>query len=200
MAMFEKLLSKRNKTIPFRGFFFEDTERNDHPYRLAVHSLRQLQETTNSQEELYMYMVEDILFASIYATFYEHLLFTVNENSLIAAELIEAFQKDAPERERIIAEQSEYHMQYIINEGHCSGCPACENHADVNEIVPLFHGGDFGFFKTLYLGMQTIQIAMEELIYDLTPERPEWHSSFTPESILKFRQDIIEFVENKKAC
>lgn len=190
----------RSTKVPFRSFFFEDTQRTDHPYRMALHTYTQLQETTASPEEAYLFMVEDIIYSSLYATFYEQLLFTLKENKDVAGALIETFEADHGERERLIAEQTEYHLSYILNGGQCVGCPACDNHGDVQELVALFHGGDYEFFKTLYIGMQTIQFTMEEMIYDRVIDHPEWFSSFTPEKILEFRQEIIEYVENKKAC
>ncbi len=202
MSLVKKLTSAtlRPQQAPFRSFFFEDTERTDHPYRMAVHTYNQLQETTSSPEEAYLFMVEDIIYSSLYATFYEQLLFTLKDNKDVAKELIETFEQDHREREQLIAEQTEYHLSYILNHGQCEGCPACDNHGDVAELVELFHNGDYQFFKTLYIGMQTIQFTMEELIYDLAPDKSEWYKSFTPETILEFRQEIIEYVENKKAC
>lgn len=190
----------RKVTPHFFQSFFDNTERSDHPYKLAIHTYYQLQETAGSQEESYLYMLEDIIYSSLYATFYETLLNTVRDNPLIATELIEAFEGDQEERETIIAAQTENHLAFILNEGKCSGCPACENHNDVAELVSTFHSGDFDFFRMLYLGMQTIQYAMEELIYDYAPDEPHWYAEFTPENILEYRQRIIEFVENKKAC
>lgn len=190
----------RKETLAFRDFFFSDTERSDHPYRMALHTFNQLQETAASQEEVYLYMVEDIIYSSLYATFYEQLLFTLKNNKNVANDLIATFEKDHEERERLIAEQTEYHLAYILNQGQCNGCPACDNHNDVDELIELFHGGDFAFFKSLYIGMQTIQFTMEELIYDLAGDNHEWFHQFTPENVLEFRQEIIEFVENKKAC
>ena len=190
----------RKEKLAFREFFFSETDRSDHPHRMDLHTFNQLQETASSQEEAYLFMVEDIIYSSLYATFYESLLFTLKENRDVANDLIATFEKDHEERERLIAEQTEYHLAYILNKGQCAGCPACENHNDVQELVGLFHGGDFAFFKSLYIGMQTIQFAMEELIYDLAPEHHEWFGEFTPDNVLEFRQEIIEYVENKKAC
>jgi hypothetical protein len=202
MSLVKKFIEPkfRRQPLPFRSFFFEDTLRTDHPYRMALHTYNQLRETSAGQEELYLFMVEDVIYSSLYATFYEQLLFALKDNMSVARDLIDTFEKDHEERERLIAQQTEYHLSFIINEGQCSGCPACENHNDVSELVSLFHGGDFEFFKTLYLGMQTIQFTMEELIYELAPENSEWYGSFTPDNILEFRQEIIDFVENKKAC
>jgi hypothetical protein len=190
----------RKQSLAFREFFFSETDRSDHPHRMAMHTFNQLQESASSQEETYLFMIEDIIYSSLYATFYESLLFTLKENKDVANDLIDTFEKDHEERERLIAEQTEYHLSYILNKGQCNGCPACDNHGDVVELVPLFHGGDFEFFKSLYIGMQTIQFAMEELIYDLARENHSWFSEFTPTNVLEFRQEIIEYVENKKAC
>lgn len=196
MSLVNKLLKRQSRETPaFEREFFANTERSDHPLKMALHTYTQLQETSKSIEETYLYMVEDILHSSLYATFYEQLLYTMKENPNVAIPLIQAFENDQAERERLISEMSEYHLSYIVNGGKCKGCPVCENHSDVDEIVEVFHSGDFDFFKTLYLGMQTIQFAMEELIYDLSPERPEWYADFDPDTILKFRQNIIDHVE-----
>lgn len=202
MSLIKKELTPRlNKKTPlFFQTFFDIDDRSDHPYKMAVHTYYQLQETSGSLEEAYLYMLEDIIYSSLYATFYEQLFFTIRENPEVAPALIKAFEKDHEERERIIASQTENHLSYILNEGQCKGCPACENHEDVAELVSAFHGGDFEFFKLLYLGMQTIQFAMEELAYDYAPEEPHWYQEFTPENILEYRQRIIQYVENKKAC
>lgn len=202
MSLIKKEISPRltKKTPLFYQTFFDQSDRSDHPFKMAVHTFYQLQETTGSQEECYLYMLEDIIYSSLYATFYEQLLFTVRENPVVAAELIRTFEEDNEERERIIAEQTEYHLSFVLNGGKCSGCPSCENHSDVSELIGHFHGGDFEFFKMLYLGMQTIQFAMEELIYDYAPDEPHWYQEFTPENILEYRQRIIQYVENKKAC
>ena len=48
--------------------------------------------------------------------------------------------------------------------------------------------------------MQTIQFAMEELIYDFAIEQTAWYDEFSPENVLEYRQRIIRYVENKKAC
>ncbi len=197
MSLVKKLLKKPSTEIPaFEREFFADTDRSDHPLKMAIHTYTQLTETSQSIEETYLFMVEDILHSSLYATFYEQLLYTIKENPQLALPLIEAFEKDQQERERLISEMSEYHLSYIVNGGQCKGCPVCENHGDVDEIVEVFHSGDFDFFKTLYIGMQTIQFAMEELIYDLGPDRPEWYQDFDPDKILKFRQNIIASVES----
>ena len=204
MSLVKKLInplrSKDPKKVEFIADFFTDTERSDHPFKLAMHTYNQLTETTGSREEIFLFMIEDVIFTSLYATFYEQLLFTAKENPAVAVDLINHFEKDHEERERVIAEQTQYHLNFILNDGQCEGCPACDNHNDVAELIPLVKKGDYQFFKNLYLGMQTIQYAMEELIYDKLTLSPEWLGSLSPENILSFRQLVIEYAENKNAC
>ena len=202
MSLIKKDIKPRlTKNNPeFINSFFHEENRTDHPYKLALHTYNQLQETSETREEAYVFMLEDIIFSSLYATFYEQLLFTIKENPEVGPELITVFQKDQEEREKIISGQTENHLAFVLNEGYCPGCTACENHGDVAELIALFHNGDFDFFKTLYLGMQTIQFAMEELIYDFAIEQTAWYDEFSPENVLEYRQRIIRYVENKKAC
>jgi len=203
MSLVKKIFSKERKDIALPKFteeFFKDLSRSDHPYSLAIHTYKQLQETSSSQEEVFLFMVEDVIFSSLYATFYEQLLFTSRENPELALPLIVNFEKDQNDRERIISEQTQNHLNFILSGGHCEGCSSCDNHSDVAELLPYVKNGDFNFFKSLYIGMQTIQFAMEELIYDLTPEHFEWLPDYTPEKILKFRQMIIDFADKKNAC
>jgi len=204
MSLVKKLISPLKghdpKKVPFVADFFSDTERSDHPFKLAMHTYNQLTETTGSREEIFLFMIEDVIFTSLYATFYEQLLSTAKENPSVAERLINLFENDSEERERVIAEQTQYHLNYILDDGKCAGCPACDNHADVAELIPLIKKGDYQFFKSLYLGMQTIQFAMEELIYDKLTMHPEWLQNLNPENILEFRKLVIDFAENKNAC
>ena len=203
MSLVKRIFTResKEKTRPeFMDTFYNDQARTDHPYALAMHTYKQLQETSSSQEEVFLFMVEDVIFSSLYATFYEQLLFTAKENPELAVPLIINFEKDQSERERIISEQTQNHLNFILAGGQCNGCSSCENHADVAELLPYVMGGDFDFFKNLYIGMQAIQFAMEELIYDHTPENLQWLNDFTPENILDFRQSIIDFAEKKNAC
>ncbi len=203
MSLVKKIFV-RNRSEEVRPEFMEsflrDQSRSDHPHIMALHTYKQLQETTNSQEEVFLYMIEDVIFSSLYATFYEQLLFTARENPTLAVDLINNFEKDQEERERVISEQTQNHLAFILNGGQCEGCSSCENHNDVAELLPYVMAGDFQFFKGLYIGMQSIQFAMEELIYDLTPDHLEWLIDYTPERVLEFRQMIIDYAEKKNAC
>lgn len=204
MSLVKKIFVRNNKEKElhpeFMEYFLRDQKRSDHPYVMALHTYKQLQETTNSQEEVFLYMIEDVIFSSLYATFYEQLLFTARENPSLAVALIANFEKDQEERERVISEQTQNHLSFILNGGQCEGCVSCDNHGDVAELLPYVMAGDFQFFKNLYIGMQAIQFAMEELIYDLTPDHPKWLMDYTPENILQFRQMIIDYAEKKNAC
>ena len=95
----------------------------------------------------------------------------------------------------MISEQTEYHFNFILNKGLCSGCPACDNHSDVVELLSHWQKGNIEFFVTLYLGMQTIQFTMEHLLYDIIPVNKSVAKELTPDNILSFRQFIYSYVE-----
>ncbi|MAF76711.1 MAG: hypothetical protein CME60_01020 [Halobacteriovoraceae bacterium] len=203
MSLVKKIFTRERKEQSRPAFaeaFFSDESRTDHPFSLAMHTYKQLQETANSQEEVFLFMIEDVIFSSLYATFYEQLLFTARENPHLALPLIANFEQDQAERERMISEQTENHLNFILAGGSCEGCSSCDNHADVSELLPFVEQGHFDFFKNLYIGMQAIQFAMEELIYDLTPDHMQWLEDYTPEKVLEFRQMIIDYAEKKNAC
>lgn len=205
MSLVKRLLplgrdKDQNVKTPFLEDFYQSDKRSDHPYRMALHTYNQLCETTESREEVFLFMVEDIIFSSLYATFYEQVLYTSKENPKLAVALIRNFEQDHEEREQLIAAQTALHFNYVLEGGNCKGCVACDNHGDVAELVSYFQNGNFNFFKNLYIGMQTIQFAMEELIYDLTPDNLDWLKFYSPENILEFRQKIIEYADNKNAC
>jgi hypothetical protein len=183
-----------NSFIPY----FLRLEGNDQfPFAMALKTLEELEKTARSETELLEYLMEDIVFTSIYATFYEHLFVTIHENSHLTLELIDKFSESGPEREALIAQQTQHHFSYIHNEGQCAGCEACDNHSDVDDLIDYYQTGDLGFFINLYLGMQTITYALEQLLYDLLPVRLDLTEKLTAESILEFRQYIVDYTDKK---
>ena len=141
--------------------------------------------------------MEDIIFSSIYSTFYEHLFITIHENDHLTLELIDKFSENGKEREYLIASQTQLHFNYILNGGQCDGCDACENHDDVRELLDYYREGDLSFFVNLYIGMQTISFALEQLLYDILPSRPDLTPNLTAENILEYRKFMVDYSDNK---
>lgn len=178
--------------------YFHDLEGEaDFPYTLALSSYDKLKETATSEEELFYFLMEDCIFTSLYATFYEELLVAVKMNPELAIPLINRFADDSEERERMIAEQTQHHLSFIENKGLCPGCPCCDNHQDVSELITYWQKGDIDFFTNLFIGMQTIQFSMEHLIYDVIPSTPASKDLLDHKSILEFRQYIFDYSEER---
>jgi hypothetical protein len=197
MGLINNLIPKLKKknVHPYLDLLKDDMQRADHPYYLAVNSFENLKETSSTQDEFFLFMIEDILSSSLYATFYEELIKTIHENKKLSHALIEAFSNDEEKREQVIAEQSQYHLNFLLNDGHCDGCPVCNNHQDVEEIIPHLKAANLSFFQNLYLGMQTIQFAMEELIFDMIPQNQDWTNSLDQKCIVELRKEIFEYAE-----
>ncbi len=187
----------RPETNPFFPFFMRLEGESQFPFLLALNSLEELEKTANSDRELLDYLVEDIIFTSIYATFYEQLFLTMKDNPEYAIDLIDRFSEGGKEREEIIARQTHFHFEYLKNNGVCPGCECCENHPDVDEIIPSYKKADLEFFIKLYLGMQAIQFSMEHLLYDILPHRQDLLTQLSDKNVLGFRQAIIDYTDNK---
>lgn len=183
--------------VPLARFFHDLEGGADFPYNLAIQAYNNLQETATSEEELFYFLMEDCIFTSLYATFYEELLMAVRANPEVSVPLINRFADDSSERERIIAEQTQYHLSFIENKGLCPGCPCCDNHQDVAELIQFWQKGDIDFFTNLYIGMQTIQFSMEHLIYDVIPSTANVSEILTHKNVLEFRQYIFDYSEER---
>jgi hypothetical protein len=195
--MMDKFLKKRTETQvnPLSKVFYELENIEESPFKMAMASYEALRSEAKTGEELFYYLIEDAMFTSLYATFYEQLLLAIGQNPEYAIELIEKFSDDGDERERIIATQAQNHFSFIENFGMCDGCSCCENHTDVAELIAPFQKGDIDFFTELYIGMQTIQFAMEYLIFEVIPNNVEIVSSFTPANIMEWRQQIYSYAQ-----
>jgi hypothetical protein len=200
MSMIERFFKESNKKddqeVASLAKFFHDLEGGpDFPYTLALKAYDNLKASANGQEDLFYMLMEDCIFTSLYATFYEELLVAVKKNNDVAIPLIDRFADDADERERMIAEQTQHHLSFIENNGSCPGCPCCDNHQDVAELIQYWNKGDIDFFTNLYIGMQTIQFSMEHLIYDVIPATNSVIDLLNHKSILEFRQYIFDYAE-----
>lgn len=199
MGLISKLIPAKIKTHPYLMELKQNPNREAHPYDLALNSYNLLQTTSTSTEEFFLFMLEDILSSSLYATFYEELLRTVHENPGLKDRLVDSFAADEESRERVVAEQSQFHLNYLLNDGNCKGCPVCDHHQDVADLLPELKNGSLPFFKNLYLGMQTIQFAMEEIIFDRIQDGDEWAIQLNHKGILSLRKDLFEYAEKRNS-
>ncbi len=188
---------KKENSNELGKVFYELEQSSNSPYNMALHSLNELKRSARGSEELFLYLIEDAIFISLYATFYEELMKHIvrkPENALI---YIERFSSASEERERLIAAEAQNHLNFIENLGLCSGCNSCDNHADVGELIAPYQRGDIDFFTELYLGMQTIQYSMEALLYDIIPNKLDLAKEVSPQNILAWRQLIYSYVQLK---
>ncbi len=185
------------KKVPLARFFHDLEGEPDFPFMMAQQSFIKLKDTAPNEEELFLYLLEDIIYISLYATFYEQLFVTIRKNPDVALQLIENFSADAKERETVIGQLTQHHVSFIENKGLCPGCPACDNHTDVAELINFYLKGDIDFFVNLYIGMQTIQFSMEHLLYDIVPSNPSMVSNLTNQDLLLFRQYVFDYTEER---
>lgn len=197
--MLNKIFKKNNPANEniLRDFFNELENSESSCFELAMNSFFAIKDQCESEEDFLTFLLEDSLYTSLYATFYEHLLVGVHNNQDVAIDLIRLFKDQTDSREQILANQSHDHFNYITNGGKCPGCASCDNHQDVNELIAPFAQGDLNFFAELYVGMLTIQFAMESLIYDLIPNNIEVSKILTQQNILQWRQYIYEYAKEK---
>ena len=178
--------------------FLKDTQREDFPHLLALNTLKELESSSKSQEDFFLFLIEDIIFASIYATIHEEFFASLKNNPQHAAELVDHWQNKQEKRDHIIASLAQSHLNFITNNGLCSGCQACDNHSDISELMPYFQKGDITFFINLYMGMQTIQIAMEQLLYDSLLDDPSLIEELSKEKVSDFRKFLYNYSEERK--
>lgn len=196
--MFNKLKQRSELDLgkkELARIFYELETFEDAPLRMALASYENLKKTAKSSEDFFYYLIEDSIFTSLYATFYERIFMAINQYPERALELIESFSADADEREQVIATQTQHHLAFIENLGMCHGCGSCEYHQDVAELITHFQRGDINFFTELYLGMQTIQFAMEYFLYDYITNEPELVKLTAPQYIQYWRELIYNYTK-----
>ncbi|EQC43883.1 hypothetical protein [Bacteriovorax sp. Seq25_V] len=194
--MMNKIFKKNDpeKVVnPLAKIFYDLESSEASPFNLALASYDAIKQDAGSSHDFFNFLIEDSMFTSLYATFYEQLLIGINQNPLFALKLIEKFSEQTEERERIIASQAQDHFNFIENYGMCDGCASCENHTDVASLISHYQKGDIDFFTELYLGMQTIQFTMESLVYDILPSDPTLASHLTHKNILNWRQIMYKY-------
>jgi hypothetical protein len=180
--------------------FLKNLEQSEtHPVYFALEGFNQLKnEADKNEEELSLYLLEDILFSSLYTSFCESFFLEARQSDLNLIEsYIEHFEKGSPEREAQIALETESHLQYIINDGQCEGCSYCSSHKDLNPLVDKWNNGEIEYFIELYLGMQAIQSFFDQILYDFLPYNPDVLAQFTMESIDKIRVFLIDLTKKE---
>jgi hypothetical protein len=201
MSLFKRLSersqAKKDTGPTLMGLFLELEGTPEFPFDLAMATYQSLSEQSQGKTEFTSLLLEDIIFSSLYATYYEEILNTIYENPQITIELVNSFSEDQEVREQEVAEQTQAHLQYVLNLGKCAGCLHCDHHEDVQDLIQYWRKQDFTFFSTLYLGMQTIQFSMEHVLYDVLPIAPENSSIVERSQLLKFRQNIYDDVEKR---
>lgn len=188
-----------NSDNPLYHFFIEQEKEATFPYLLAIGHLEEVEKDVQTDQHLIQKLAREIIFASIYATFYEELMVTIKENPNHALELIDSFSAGSSQREAIIEQLTENHLNYLLAAGHCSGCVSCPDHKDVDDLIAPLTKKDTHFFMTLFLGMSAIQFTMEHILYDVTPHDLTILDDFNKDNILQLRQEIIAYGENKLA-
>lgn len=177
--------------------FLSNDQTPSAPFELGLEALEQLELSAQTESELLGFFLEDIVFTSLYATFYETILVALKHNPEAAAKLINEFAADMEARERVIAIQAHHHVQYVLNQGTCKGCAFCDNHQDVNELLEPWANKEYDFFCGLYVGMKTIQFGMEQLLYEHIPNDPNLIRHLGHDNVLQLRQNIFDYAEKK---
>jgi len=196
-SLSEKVTNKKKHSLSLKNIFLDMEGTTEFPFSLAINSFDQIEKEASSRQELMALLLEDIIFSSLYATFYEEILDTIYQNPKVAVQLINRFSEDQEQRDQIIAEQTQAHLSFVLNKGFCPGCAHCDNHQDVSDLVTYWQKQDFKFFATLYMGMQTIQYSMEHILYDVIPLSQEYTQITSRGHILDLRQFIYDYVEAK---
>jgi len=169
----------------------------DFPFTLAKQTLINLKNTTTDRNELMIFVLEDIIYSSLYSTYYEQILVTVRENPDVAQKLITVFDENTEERERIISDQTENHIKFIQNNGFCKGCSDCANHSDLEELRQNWDNNNFNFLVNMYLGMQNIQNSMEQLLYEFLLEDSTLYPLLTIENVIKYRTYLYDDAQKR---
>ena len=60
---------KSTESHPLNRYFLEQEGNSDFPFTMALHALENLEGSTQNERDFYHYLLEDIVFSSLYATF-----------------------------------------------------------------------------------------------------------------------------------
>jgi hypothetical protein len=180
----------------FKQHFLDLEGSRDFPYDLALSSLNAVRKNVGSLDDFIACLLEDCIYTSVYATFFEQLFSTLAKNPTLSDKMIEKFSQDQDEREKIISNLSFNHVSYVENRG-CPGCMSCENHKDVDDLIPYWESRDLDFFIKLYIGMQTIQFTFEQILYDLLPGNQQLVEAIEAADILELRKFLFNYSEQR---
>lgn len=186
-----KLINDSFKGDPFLNFYLRLRQTNNCPLSKSIENFKRLDQETPSDEDLIYCLLEDCIFASLQATYYEEMFMIVKGNPSYGKTLIERFYSQKEERDELIYKQAQLHLNFITKNGFCSGCNQCENHKDVEELMDPYFEGDLDFFIRVYVGMETIYLSLENLFFHYLPHNLNVTNGISREAILKFRSFIF---------
>ncbi len=189
----DKKTEKTKSPAKLLNYFAASESSPNFPLTLALSSLETIGENATDEDDYLLCLLEDSIFSSLYVTFYEQIFSTIKSNPKMKIPLIETFAEDINEREKVISIQSQNHINFVEKNGSCKGCTSCDNHPDVSELISFWNNKDVTFFESLYVGMQTIQFSMEQLLYEAVPQNADLIDELSPETILKYRQALFDF-------
>jgi len=195
-----KDISKKEKEFhknPLISWFVAGEGQDSFPFKMAMDSLTRLEDSAKGEEELANFLLEDIIIFSLNATYYEQIMSAICDAPKALEEMIINFKNGEKAREKEVSIQAINHINFILNEGFCQGCDACEFHPDVQELIGPWGAGNFDFFLNLYVGMQTINLCLNDLLLKESPRRPELLPFLTQENILSLRKFIIDYTETR---
>ncbi len=201
-SLFHKNFQKRRETpvLPDEAkkliqVFLDQRDSPDFAFGMALNFIDQIFEEAPNDEELLFSLMENCVFTSISVTYFEHLFQAIYQNPSYLLDLINKFSDDANTREENVNKEGQAHVNFILNGGHCEGCPSCDHHADVALLVKKWEDFDLDFYVEMFLGMQTILFAMENLLYDVLPCNAHLAGCLSSENIMHLRKFIFKFTK-----
>ncbi len=196
MALFKSETNKPFHVI-LRDYFLDLEKEEVAPNEKAFDSLEEIENGSKNNEELAYYLMEDIIYCSLSATYIEHILNAIKEAPALAIPIIEKFQADMEIHEQELAEQTFAHANYVQRFGNCEGCAHCDNHKDLKELIFFWETGDLEFFKKLFLSMQTILTTMNYVLQDFLPNNINKCHLIDLEEIFKFREFVVAYSDDR---
>ena len=185
----------QEKALPFDQLFLSHRDLPDFPYTQALQSLEALESQGVDPKTLHTCLLEDIIFSSLYATFYEHIFLALREHPDRALDLIHSFAEDQKTREEAIALETANHTDFVRRGGTCPGCDSCSYHPDVEGLIAPWKRGDEHFLARFFVGMAAIRLSLEQILYDILPECPNLLPLLTRENILSYRKRIVAYTD-----
>ena len=186
--------SKKEPLVEFYQFLLQSEAS---PFQTAVRNLEFLEREDEDEEKLLMRCLEGAAYSSLQATCYEEMLISLADHPDIVEQLIQQFQDSREMQHDLIWEQAYTHGNYVMRGGQCPGCEQCENHKDVDELIPHYQERDLLFFLELYLGMQAVHLGMDELVFRFIREDPSRVQFLSRDRILNYRSYIYGDAKEK---